>query len=225
MRNDKSNPAPGGQRRAEQRGRARAGTLAACVALLAVSGGCRQDMHQAPRYDPLERSDFFADQRASRPLVEGTVARGFLRDDAGYYTGKVGAALVADIPVRPTREVLERGQNRFNVYCTPCHGLGGEGTGMVVQRGLKAPPSFHLERLRAQPDGYFFDVITNGFGQMLDYSAQIAPEDRWAVVAYIRALQYSRRVPVGDLTEAERRQLEGGAPSGEAGHGGGSTHE
>jgi len=198
------------------------------VALLAVSGGCRQDMHQAPRYDPLERSDFFADQRASRPLVEGTVARGFLRDDAGYYTGKVGAALVADIPVRPTREVLERGQNRFNVYCTPCHGLGGEGTGMVVQRGLKAPPSFHLERLRAQPDGYFFDVITNGFGQMLDYSAQIPPEDRWAIVAYVRALQYSRRVAVGDLTDAERRQLEGGpaaAPAGEAGHGGGSTHE
>jgi mono/diheme cytochrome c family protein len=195
------------------------------VALLALAGGCRQDMHQAPRYDPLERSDFFADQRASRPLVEGTVARGFLREDTGYYTGKVGAALVAGMPVKPTHELLQRGQDRFAVFCTPCHGAGGEGTGMVVQRGLKVPPSFHQERLRAQPDGYFYDVITNGFGQMLDYSAQIPPEDRWAVVAYIRALQYSRRVPVGELTDAERRQLGGGAPAGEAGHGGGSTHE
>jgi mono/diheme cytochrome c family protein len=200
----------------------------ACTALLAFAGGCRQDMHQAPRYDPLERSDFFADQRASRPLVEGTVARGFLRADAAYYTGKEGAALVRQMPVKPTRAVLERGQQRYNVYCTPCHGLGGEGTGMVVQRGLKAPPSFHQDRLRGQADGYFYDVMTNGFGQMLDYSAQIPPEDRWAIVAYVRALQYSRRVAVGDLTDAERRQLEGGpaaAPAGESGHGGGSTHE
>jgi mono/diheme cytochrome c family protein len=202
------------------------------VALVVLAGvaaaGCRQDMHQAARYDPLERSDFYADQRSARPLVEGTVARGFLRDDQRFYTGKDGTALVADIPVSVTKALMLRGQDRFNVYCSPCHGRTGEGNGMIVQRGLKQPPSFHVERLRAQPDGYFFDVMTNGFGAMQDYSAQIAPAERWAVVAYVRALQYSRRVNAADLPEAERAKIESGdagAARVPAGHGGPATHE
>ena len=201
------------------------------LALLALAGigsaGCRQDMHQAARYDPLERSEFYADQRASRPLVEGTVARGFLRDDKTFYTGKDGAALVADMPVPVTRELLLRGQERFNIYCSPCHGRTADGNGMIVQRGFKQPPSFHIERLRAQADGYFFDVMTNGFGAMQDYSAQVAPADRWAITAYVRALQYSRRVNAADLTDEERSKLEGraGAVTPGAAHGGSSTHE
>jgi mono/diheme cytochrome c family protein len=185
-------------------------------------------MHQAARYDPLERSDFYADQRSARPIVEGTVARGFLRDDKRFYTGKDGAALVPDLPVPVTKELLLRGQDRFNVYCSPCHGRTGEGNGMIVQRGLKQPPSFHIERLRAQPDGYFFDVMTNGFGAMQDYSAQVAPQDRWAIVAYLRALQYSRRVNAADLPEAERVKIdsgEAGAAPAPVAHGGPATHE
>jgi mono/diheme cytochrome c family protein len=192
-----------------------------------AAAGCRQDMHQAARYDPLERSEFYADQRSARPLVEGTVARGFLRDDARFYTGKDGTALVSDIPEPVTKDLLLRGQDRFNVYCSPCHGRTGEGNGMIVQRGLKQPPSFHIERLRAQVDGYFYDVMTNGFGAMQDYSAQLPPQDRWAVVAYVRALQYSRRVNVADLPEAERARIDSGqaAAPAPATHGGPATHE
>ena len=182
-------------------------------------------MHQAPRLDPLEQSDFHADQRASRPLVEGTVARGFLRDDKVFHTGKTGTALVADMPVPVSRELLVRGQERFDIYCSPCHGRTGDGNGMIVQRGLKQPPSFHVERLRAQADGYFFDVMTNGFGAMQDYSAQVTPADRWAITAYIRALQYSRRVEAARLSDEDRRTLEGQAGAPGAPHGGSSTHE
>jgi mono/diheme cytochrome c family protein len=209
------------------RGRSRSPRLAlVAAAVLLGAAGCRQDMHQAPRYDPLERSDFFADERASRPLVDGTVARGFLRDDRRYYTGRDGTALLQDMPEPLTEALLLRGQDRFNVYCSPCHGRTGEGNGMIVQRGLKAPTSFHADRLRAQPDGYFFDVITNGFGLMQDYAVPIPPRDRWAVVAYVRALQYSRRVPAADLTDADRAQLDGraGARPG-AGPGGSTTHD
>jgi hypothetical protein len=165
-------------------------------------------MHQAPRYDPLEASDFFADQRASRDLVEGTVARGQLRADRALYTGQVGGQFVTELPVPLTRELLLRGQDRYNIYCTPCHALGGDGEGMVVQRGFKQPPTYHDERLRAQPIGYFYDVITNGFGAMQDYAAQIRPEDRWAIAAYVRALQFSRQVPADALTAEDRTRLD-----------------
>lgn len=190
------------------------GVLAAAVLVSAAAlAGCRQDMHQAPRYDPLEQSDFFADQRASRPLVEGTVARGHLRADKAFYTGKApDGAFLARVPVPVTREVLLRGQERFNIYCSPCHAATGEGNGMIVQRGFKAPPSFHVDRLRQERDGYFFDVMTNGFGVMQDYAAQLKPEDRWAVVAYLRALQFSRQATVADVPEAEREQLDNPAP-------------
>lgn len=199
-------------------GRSALGAL--CLASLALVGACRQDMHQAPRYDPLEHSDFFADQRASRQLVEGTVARGFLRDDERFWTGKVGGALVAEIPVPVTRALLVRGRERYDIYCSPCHARTGDGTGMVVSRGFKQPPSYHIDRLRAQPVGYFYDVITNGFGAMQDYSAQIAPKDRWAIVAYVRALQLSRHAPAAELSSGDRAKLAGGPAAG-----GASTHE
>jgi cytochrome c553 len=200
------------------------GALAVAVLVAAAAlAGCRQDMHQAPRYDPLEQSDFFADQRASRPLVEGTVARGQLRADKVLYTGKgPDGAFVARMPMPVTRALLERGQDRFNIYCSPCHAATGEGNGMIVQRGLKQPPSFHIDRLRQERDGYFYDVMTNGFGVMQDYAAQLKPEDRWAVVAYLRALQFSRRATVADVPEAERPSLDNpaaaAAPQGTTGH-------
>lgn len=201
---------------ADGRGRGIAGTV--CLLALVVLAGCRQDMHQAPRYDPLERSDFFTDQRASRPLVEGVVARGFLREDRLFYTGKDGDRLAEAIPLPVTRDLLERGQERFNIYCAPCHGQTGDGTGMIVQRGFKQPTSFHDGRLRAQPVGYFYDVITNGFGAMQDYAVQVQPKDRWAIAAYLRALQLSRHAPVADLSDEDRAKLEGAAQGGTSSH-------
>lgn len=185
------------------------------VGLLAVSvgaGACRQDMHDAPRFDPLEKNDFYADQRSERPLIAGTVARGQLRADDAFYTGKTGETLVAAMPLPVTTELVARGQDRFNVYCAPCHSQTGMGDGMVVRRGYKQPTSFHDPRLRAQPVGYFYDVITRGFGQMPDYAAQIAAKDRWAIVAYVRALQVSQHATVADVSEADRPKLD--APAG-----------
>ena len=189
--------------------------MALAVALAALSLGagtaCRQDMHDAPRYDTLEKSDFFADQRTARPLIDGTVARGQLRADDAFYTGKNGATLVAELPMPVTKPLLARGQDRFNVYCSPCHAKTGLGDGMVVRRGYKQPPSFHEARLRQQPVGYFYDVITRGFGQMPDYAAQVQPADRWAVAAYIRALQISQHATVADVPEADRSKLDAAA--------------
>lgn len=205
--------------------RDRAARLAVALAAVALLAACRQDMHQAPRYDPLERSDFFADGRAARPPVEHTVARGQLREDVVFYTGKqANGQLVDTIPVPVDRALLERGQDRFNVYCAPCHGRTGDGNGTIVQRGFKQPTSYHTDRLRAQPVGYVYDVITNGFGVMQDYSAQVAPRDRWAVAAYVRALQFSRNAGVGDVPADARGTLESGAPVAPATPGA-STHE
>jgi mono/diheme cytochrome c family protein len=179
------------------------------LALIAVLGaGCRQDMHDQPREKPLARSDFYPDHRSARPLVAGTVARGQLRDDEALYTGKNGRVLAAAFPFPITAEVLSRGQQRFQIYCTPCHGRLGNGEGMVVQRGFKRPTSLHIERLREAPPGYFFDVMTNGFGAMSDYSAQVPVEDRWAIVAYIRALQLSQHATLADVPEARRAELD-----------------
>ena len=186
--------------------------IALAVALAALSLGagtaCRQDMHDAPRYEALEKSDFYADGRSARPLIDGTVARGQLRADDAFYTGKNGALLLAELPMPVTKPLLVRGQDRFNVYCSPCHSKTGMGDGMVVQRGYKQPPSFHEARLVSQPVGYFYDVITRGFGQMPDYAAQIQPQDRWAVAAYIRALQISQHATVTDVPEADRSKLD-----------------
>lgn len=181
--------------------------FAALLLLLAAGAGCRLDMHDAPKYEPLERSGFFADGQASRPLVEGTVARGFLRQDKLLYTGKVDGDFSPVFPFPVTEEILRRGQERFNIYCSPCHGRTGSGRGMIVQRGLKQPESYHSQRLLEMPPGYYYDVISNGFGVMYSYASRIKPEDRWAIVAYIRTLQYSQAAPLEDLPQEDRQRL------------------
>ena len=196
----------------------RPAALALCLAS-ALGAACRQDMHDQPRVKPLARSDFFDDKRASRPPVEGTVARGQLRDDEHLYTGKVGKELATTYPFPITAQVLARGRERFTIYCTPCHGQLGMGEGMVVRRGFKRPTSFHIDRLREAPPGYFFDVMTNGFGAMSDYSAQVPVDDRWAIAAYIRALQISQHVSVADLPDKARAELGRGAAPLEPIHG------
>jgi hypothetical protein len=174
--------------------------------LLAVMGtaGCRLDMHVQPRYNPLAKSDFFPDQRVARPLVEGTVAQGDERADAYFYTGKIGNGLGDYMPFAVTREVLDRGRERYNIYCSPCHSRVGDGNGFVPSRGFaRKPPSYHIDRLKNAPIGYFYDVITNGFGIMLDYSAQIPPRDRWCIAAYIRALQLSQSATQADVPQGQ----------------------
>ncbi len=170
-------------------------------------------MHDQPRLNPLRRSDFFADQRGSRPLVAGTVARGQLRDDPYFYKGVTGKDQPGDvIPLPITADFLRRGQERFNIYCTPCHSRTGDGNGMIVQRGLRHPPSFHSDAIRQRNVAHYFDVMTNGFGAMLDYSQQISVEDRWAIAAYIRVLQYSQHAPLSDVPEELRGSI-AGSPS------------
>jgi mono/diheme cytochrome c family protein len=187
-----------------------AGTALLCaLPVAALAFGCRQDMHDQPKYEPYEKSEFFADGRAMRPPVEGTVARGQLRDDTRLHAGKEGAAFVAAIPIPVDEKLVRRGQERFGIYCTPCHGERGMGNGMIVQRGYRTPASFHEDRLRAQPDGYYFDVMTNGFGVMPDYASQVTVKDRWAIVAYIRALQVSQNATLDDVPPAERSRLAG----------------
>jgi mono/diheme cytochrome c family protein len=181
-------------------------------------GACRQDMHDNPRSEPLEESRVFADRSASRMLVEGTVARGHLNDDDFLNTGMVGGMPATEFPFAITRKELDRGQNRYNVYCAPCHSQVGDGRGMVVQRGYRQPPSFHIDRLRDVPPGYVFDVITNGFGVMPDYKMQIKAEDRWAIAAYVKALQLSQHATEADVPEAERGKLSAPAAPGTGGH-------
>ena len=182
--------------------------VALMMCLVAVSA-CRQDMHNQPKYRGLRASAFFPNTSSARPLVDGTVARGTLQTDAVFFTGKNGAMLVNELPFPVTHEVLDRGQERFNIYCTPCHDATGSGNGMVVQRGYPQPQSFHTDRLRQMEAGYFFDVMTNGFGRMPDYRVQITARDRWNIVAYIRALQLSQNaartdVPGGDPTKLDK---------------------
>ena len=179
------------------------------VVMSAALGACRQDMHDAPRYEPLEGSAFFADGRSSRVLPANTVARGQLREDDHLYTGKVDGQLAVEFPMPVTSETMARGQERFNVFCSPCHGRTGEGNGMVVQRGFRQPPSFHEDRLLNAPVGYYFDVMTNGFGAMQDYAAQVPVADRWAIAAYVRALQLSRRATPADVPAERRADLDG----------------
>jgi hypothetical protein len=169
------------------------------LALLILCAGCRLDMHVQPRYNPLAKSDFFADQRSARPLVEGTVARGELHDDTYFYTGKLGNNPGDYMPFAVTKDDLERGRSRFDIYCSPCHSRLGDGNGYIPTRGFsRKPPSFHIERLEKAPVGYIFNVMTEGFGIMPDYASQIPPRDRWCIVAYIRALQLSQHATVAD---------------------------
>jgi mono/diheme cytochrome c family protein len=188
----------------------RSALLALALAVVVSGAACRQDMHDQPKYRPFRGSELFDDQRSARPLVAGTVARGSLREDEVYFTGKQGRDFVSELPasVKLTPELLARGQQQFQIYCTPCHGRTGRGDGMVVRRGFKAPVSYHTDRLRTIPIGYFYDVMTNGFGAMADYAAQVAPADRWAIAAYIRTLQYSQYAPVADVPADRRGELD-----------------
>jgi mono/diheme cytochrome c family protein len=177
-----------------------------------LGAACRQDMHDAPRYEAYEASDSFADGRASRSAPANTVARGWLREDEALYTGKVNGQAVDAIPLAITHEDIRRGQERFTIYCTPCHGQLGDGNGMVVQRGLRQAANFHQDRLRQERIGYFFDVITNGFGAMQGYAEQVPVRDRWLIAAYVRALQYSQNASVNDVPQERRAELD--APPG-----------
>jgi len=181
--------------------------LALCVLLLA--GACRQKMANQPRYDPLEPSDFFTDGMTARPRVAGTVARGELVVNDFLVTGKIGGKNGDGFPMPVTRAFVDRGNERFDVYCAPCHGRLGDGNGMVPSRGYRHPPSFHTQTLREQPTGHFFDVMTNGFGSMPSYRTMIPPQDRWAIVAYIRALQLSQSATVADVPADQRVILSG----------------
>jgi mono/diheme cytochrome c family protein len=178
------------------------------VAAAVLTAGCRQDMHDGPRYEAFESSTTFADNRASRTAPAGTVARGWLREDEALYTGKIAGQTVDAFPFAITHADLTRGQQRFNIYCTPCHGRVGDGNGMVVQRGYRQAASFHQDRLRQERVGYFYDVITNGFGAMPDYATQIPVRDRWLIVAYVRTLQLSQHATADDVPAEHRAELD-----------------
>jgi mono/diheme cytochrome c family protein len=179
-------------------------TIALLTALL-ILAGCRQDMHDQPKFKPLAESDFYADLRSARPPVDGTVARGQLHEDTYLYTGKIGNNPGDYMPFPVTQELLARGQQRYNIYCAPCHSRMGDGNGVIPSRGFpRKPPSYHTDRLRKAPLGYFFDVITNGFGAMPDYASQVQPRDRWAIVAYIRALQLSQDATSADVPAGQQ---------------------
>lgn len=179
--------------------------IAGAILLTALSSACRLDMHVQPRQNPLSYSDFYADHRSARPPVEGTVARGQLNADTYFYTGKIGTNPGDVMPFPVTKEVLDRGRERFNIYCAPCHSRVGDGQGFIPSRGFsRMPPSYHIPRLQKAPLGYFFDVMTNGFGIMPDYASQISPEDRWKIVAYIRALQLSQSATQADIPTGQK---------------------
>ena len=180
-----------------------------CISLTLSMAACRRDMFNQPLSKPLRASDFFQNNHmASRPLVQHTVARGHLENDEAFFTGKISTNLVEVFPFPITREVLERGRKRFNIYCAPCHGRTGDGNGMIVQRGFPVPPSYHLDRLRTAPVGHFVDVITMGYGVMYSYAQRVEPVDRWAIAAYIRALQKSHDARLEDVPVAVRAMLE-----------------
>jgi mono/diheme cytochrome c family protein len=193
---------------------------------------CRQDMHDQPKYEIYEKSNFDSfkkDESASRPIPANTVARGHLKDDTHLYTGRLDqtgnqsqsqgsgefGGFATTFPFEVKAEDLQRGGERFNIYCSVCHDRTGTGQGIVVKRGYKQPPTFHSDRLRNAPAGYLFDVITRGFGAMPDYAAQIQARDRWLIVAYVRALQLSQNTKQDELSPEEKNKVQ----SGEAGKG------
>jgi mono/diheme cytochrome c family protein len=174
-------------------------------------GACRQDMQDQPKYKPLAESHFFADHRSARPMVDDTVPRGYLRTDLARYTGKVSGVDVTYFPFAVTRADVERGRDRFNIYCSPCHSRLGDGNGLIVKRGYRNPPSYYTDRVMKAPVGHFFDVITNGFGAMPSYASRVIPDDRWRIIAYIRALQFSHSATIDDVPREDRNQLTAGA--------------
>lgn len=175
--------------------------------ILALTTGCRRDMFNQPKSDPLKTSDFFEDRAASRPIPPHTVARDDLKNNGSFYTGINGTNLVTDFPIQITRPILERGRQRYDIYCAPCHGKTGDGHSIVVARGFPAPPSYHVARLRDAPVGHFFNVMTHGYGAMYSYAQRVSPEDRWAIAAYIRALQLSEHATLADVPTNEVEKL------------------
>jgi hypothetical protein len=182
------------------------------IPILALTG-CRQDMHDQPRYKPLAATAFFGDGRSARPEVEGTVARGRLRLDQARYTGKMDDEEVNYFPFEIARADLERGQQRYDIYCSPCHSRIGDGNGMVVRRGFRQAASYHTEKLIKAPVGHFFDVITNGFGAMPSYASRVEPDDRWRIAAYIRALQLSQDAPLSAVPADMQSELDKNPPT------------
>lgn len=194
--------------RFSRRGAGIQGTVIAFL-LAAFLPGCQQQMAHQPKYKPLASSDFFANEQAARPLVPGTVPHGPGRSDAYFQTGLVAGVPVDEFPFAITRQVLLRGRERFDIYCAPCHDRAGNGNGMIVQRGFTRPPSLHEPRLVQAPAGHFVQVMVQGYGTMFSYASRVSAEDRWAIAAYLRALQLSQRAPLADVPAAERRRLEG----------------
>jgi len=176
---------------------------------LALLSACRLDMHTQPKYKPLAQSSFFDDGRSERPVVPGTVARGHLRIDEHLYAGRINGVVADAFPFPITRQDLERGRERYNIYCSPCHDYTGSGHGMIVQRGFPPPPSYHIDRLRQAPLGHFFEVMTKGYGTMFSYADRVSPGDRWRIAAYIRALQLSQGATINNVPPEERQQLLG----------------
>ncbi len=182
--------------------------LAAVILLASLTAaGCRRDMQDEPKYKPLAESQFFNDHRSARPAVDDTVPRGYLKTNLALYTGKMNGQDIDYFPFPITRADLEQGQNRFQVYCTPCHGRLGDGDGMIVKRGYRQPPSYHADRLMKAPVGHFFDVMSNGFGAMPSYASRVPVQDRWRIAAYIRALQLSENAKITDVPEEQRSKL------------------
>ncbi|HXA79362.1 MAG TPA: cytochrome c [Candidatus Acidoferrales bacterium] len=182
--------------------------MIACMGAVAMLlFGCRLDMHVQPKYLPYEPTDFFGDGRSERQPVPGTVARGQLRVDELMFSGRENGVVADKFPFPITKTDLDRGRERYNVYCTPCHDYTGSGQGMIVQRGFPQPPSYHIQRLRDAPVGHFYEVMTNGFGAMYSYAARVEPADRWRIAAYIRVLQLSRNAKIEDVPESERQKL------------------
>jgi mono/diheme cytochrome c family protein len=182
--------------------------ISGLLVVVAQLAACRQQMADQPRYDPLEASSFFADGQSARAPVEGTVARGQLQEDAQLFNGGTDTVLASEFPIPVTIEMLRRGQERYNIYCTPCHDRTGSGNGMIVRRGYARPPSYHTEILRRQPVGHLFRVISRGLGAMPSYSAQISAADRWAIIAYIRSLQLSQNAALADVPAEQRGQID-----------------
>jgi hypothetical protein len=181
--------------------------VAALLCASAITSGCRQDMHDQPKYKVNGWSNFFPDHRNNRPLVPDTVARGRLYEDDLLYRGRVDGKLADVYPMPITAAVLERGRQRYSIYCLPCHSPEGDGNGVAVQRGMKRPPSFHIERLQKAAPGYLYDVVTNGFGSMYDYKDRVDVNDRWAIVAYVQTLQASQNTPFAELSPVEKDLL------------------
>jgi mono/diheme cytochrome c family protein len=185
--------------------------LVLAVALLAAAcertGPSFQKMGRQPKYDPYEPSDFFADGMSARPRIAGTVARGEISGNPFMDSGKIGGQDGDGFPMPVTAQVLNRGHERFNIYCSECHGRVGDGNGMIPSRGYRRPPSFHTEALRNAKTGHFFDVMTNGFGAMPPYAVQVPVADRWAIIAYIRALQLSQNGTMNDVPAEERAKM------------------